>query len=144
MLLTSWARGEGLFSQELPETSDERVLADAWRRRQAQQMACVLALRANEEWFSDRRGFCLNEDLRVLGYYDNHPFADDPQRRPRMLQAACERLREEGIEALANASYPECGESAGYTVAIIFTAPTKEQQTRVQEVLHEEFKKALR
>jgi hypothetical protein len=60
-----------------------------------------------------------------------------------MLQTACERLREEGLEALAEASYPETGDETGYTVAIVFDAPTEEQRERIMEVLREEFRAEL-
>src|SRR5262249_6180037 len=82
--------------------------------------------------------------LPVLRVLQQPPLRKRPHLRDRMLEAACARLRAEGIELLATESYPMSGEDVGYTVALIFHAPAEEQQRRVTEVLDDAFMEALR
>jgi hypothetical protein len=98
-------------------------------------------LEAGSSW---REAYSGGPAYWSFGYYNNHPFASDPRLRPRMLEAARARLRAEGIGTLAEASYPESGDEEGYTVVILFDAPTEDQQMRVVDVLDDAFREALR
>lgn len=84
-------------------------------------LACAMleAEDAHENNFSSRRGTVPYPAERLLIYYDNNP-AHDRGWRPRLLALMTARLREIGVERLAEAQYPADGQDAGYTVAMAF------------------------
>jgi hypothetical protein len=135
-VLTGWARQEHLFIQELPETEDERRLTGEEWRLGAARIALFTARHFYENHRSCSWGYASWS--RYFPYYSTTRFYG-PDLRRRMLQAACERLRAEGIGVLVEAFYPVSGEDAGYTVVILFDAQTTEQQDRVLEVMDQAF-----
>lgn len=81
--------------------------------------AAALAYNTN---FSSHRGVEHWEDVDVLVVYNNHPYANDPDRRTHELAAFGQAMRQEGIRELSFASYPTEGDSAGYTFALVLDA----------------------
>jgi hypothetical protein len=69
--------------------------------------------------FKSRRGLGSFSDMDKLYLYDNSPRADGKHFRDEQLAAFRQRLQAEGITEVGFGVYPETGEDAGYTVAMI-------------------------
>jgi len=85
------------------------------------QVAAKHAAVAHENHFHTRRALWPIDDAPgVFAYIDNNPYAGDPRRRDRELQAMREWLSERGYDVLATAAYPALGdEDAGYTRTLV-------------------------
>lgn len=64
-------------------------------------LACELAIDAVENHIESRRGIWHLEKEDLLCIYDNNPYDDDPDARPRQNLRIVRRLREAGIMVLA-------------------------------------------
>ena len=65
------------------------------------ELACELAIDAVENHIESRRGIWHLEREDLLCVYDNNPYADDENARPRQTKRIARRIRESGIEILA-------------------------------------------
>lgn len=65
-------------------------------------LACDLAEDAIENHLETRRGIWHLEREDLLCIYDNNPYQDDPDARPRQSARIARRIREAGIQILAN------------------------------------------
>lgn len=65
------------------------------------ELACELAIDAVENHIESRRGIWHLEREDLLCVYDNNPYDDDPDARPRQNLRIARRIREAGIEILA-------------------------------------------
>lgn len=83
---------------------------------QGQRQAAFAARYAHELCFSSRRGV-LEADRHHLIVYDNNP--TDDGRRDRVLDELCKWIAANGGVIRGDASYPDDGESAGYTRALV-------------------------
>lgn len=81
--------------------------------------ASCLAKDAYENHFTSRRGLWYFGDLNVTCLYNNNPWEGDPGRRETETREFRRLIDAEGIEELAYEVYPEEGESAGYSYAMI-------------------------
>lgn len=98
----------------------EKILAET---------AAILAKYAHTDLFESRRGIRhIGDDLILV--YNNNPYAADPGRRDEEMALLEVWLGQVGLPALATASYPTEGDSAGYT-AVILTSGTEEDVTRI-------------
>jgi hypothetical protein len=103
------------------------MTAASWAR-----FARICAGDAHENWFSKRRGTWYVKDLGVVVVFSNSPYADGPAPREEELAEFRERLRAEGINELAYATYPD----DGYTYALILDAGL-DQQALLVEVMND-------
>lgn len=65
------------------------------------ELACELAIDAVENHLESRRGIWHLEKEDLLCIYDNNPYKDDANARPRQTARIAARIREAGIEILA-------------------------------------------
>ena len=84
-----------------------------------QELAYECARDANENHLSTHRGIWAFEDEAVLCLYNNTPYADYPTLRDEERAEFRRWLEAEGIRELAYATYPEGGERAGHTYAML-------------------------
>ena len=86
---------------------------------------------ASENNFSSRRGIYFFEDVNVLCVYNNHPYGSEPltKQTRRDKETADFRcwLKQQDIKELGYATYPETGEDAGYTYAMLLDAGADRQ-----------------
>lgn len=130
------ARWNGVFVGNPPVTTDESRNARDLAAKVAPHIAREEARLAHEENFESRRGFVnYPPSMQILVCYDNNPFAGDLGLRPRMLEHAKQTLQGIGVECLAEAQYPEEGEDAGYTVALVFYPVTQANEDEVKGIL---------
>ena len=87
------------------------------RKKDWAAFAAACARDAHLMWFSSRRGVWYFEDCDVLVLYNNHPYKH-PTLRAEELAEFRGRLRADGIEELAYATYPD----DGYTYALVVDA----------------------
>ena len=66
------------------------------------ELACELAIDAVENHIESRRGIWHLEREDLLCIYDNNPYEDDPDARPRQNFRIARRLRELGISILGH------------------------------------------
>jgi|SRR5262245_2375055 len=78
-----------------------------------------LAKLAHEGHFEQRGGVWPVKDLNCVCHFNNNPYAADRDLRGRMVEAFRMFLGSLGIEELAFATYPNDGESAGYSFAML-------------------------
>lgn len=98
-----------------------------WKTR-----AKCFARDSRENHFSSRRGLWWIEDLDVFCLYDNNPFKDfvpggGSAKRDRIIAQLQSYLRQNGHKVLASATYPEVGDSAGYTFAMLFSGRPEDE-----------------
>ena len=101
---------------------------------------CALdcARAASEEYFYSRRGTHRffddvgEEGESVLCVYNNNPYARFPSLRDDETNRFRERLRSEGIREIAYATYPELGEDAGYSYAMLIDVPGDDDELLVR------------
>ena len=96
-----------------------------------QHCAQEMARKAFEDFFPSRRGVWFLDELGVLCVYNNSPYSDGPKRRDQETTTFRRWLKKEGIREHAYATYPEAGEDAGYTYAMLLDAGAD----RLQEVI---------
>src|SRR3954447_8122143 len=85
-------------------------------------LAFLCACDAFENNFPSRRGAYFIEDKGVLCIYNNNPYAN-PTLREEETAKLRQRMKAEGLEELAYATYPfEGHEDAGYTYAMTIAA----------------------
>jgi transcriptional regulator with XRE-family HTH domain len=104
------------------------------------QFAKVCAADAHENWFESRRGTWYIKDLDVVVLYNNNPYAQYPTLRDEELAEFLSRLRAEGIQELAYATYPE----DGYTYAMVIDASRDREQFLadvMQDIMMETFRR---
>jgi hypothetical protein len=83
-------------------------------------LALAEAANAFENNFQSRSGTHLYEyDPTLVCYYNNNPANDDRFLRPGFVDTLRKRLTSFGAEELGYAKYPEGGDDAGYTIAMI-------------------------
>jgi hypothetical protein len=70
----------------------------------------------------------------VLCVYNNNPYAQHPDRRDEETATFRRWLTMNGIKELAYATYPETGEGAGYTYAMIIDAGADRQDEIAEEL----------
>jgi hypothetical protein len=85
-------------------------------------VATLMAAHAHERMFSSRRGLIEIEETSFVVLYDNHPFANDADRRARLLGLVKARLADAGVAPIAESAFPLDGIDAGYTVTLLFDA----------------------
>jgi transcriptional regulator with XRE-family HTH domain len=91
--------------------------------RWAQEFAFKCAWDACENHFPSRRGVWIFEDEGILCLFNNNPYAHMPTRRDEELAEFRRRMKVEGIQEVAYATYPPEGEEdAGYTYALLIKA----------------------
>ena len=83
--------------------------------------AYLLAWDACENNFSSWRGVWYSEEVGKICIYNNHPYRE-PGRREEETNTFRRWLKANNIKELAYATYPETGEDAGYTYAMILDA----------------------
>jgi hypothetical protein len=93
-----------------------------WRSR-----ARDLAKLAFEKWFHSRRGVWYEDD-EVLCVYNNNPYANDSKLRDKETAKFRGWLKQNGIKERAYATYPETGEDAGYTYAMLLKVSNDRRQ----------------
>jgi transcriptional regulator with XRE-family HTH domain len=98
------------------KTVDTQTKAE-WDKR-----ARYLAQHANEIHFSSRRGIWRLDDVNKLCIFNNNPYEGLPELRDQETAVFRRWLATNGIKVLAYAMYPETGEDAGYTYAMILDA----------------------
>lgn len=69
--------------------------------RQHYELACELAIDAVEHHLESRRGIWHLEKEDLLCIYDNNPYQDDADARPRQTNRIARRIHAAGIEILA-------------------------------------------
>src|SRR5262249_8078751 len=84
----------------------EKEMITKKTRASWQSLAGILARDAHENYFSSRRGVWYLEDERVLCLYNNNPYEQFPALRDQELAEFRRRMRTEGFEELAYATYP--------------------------------------
>lgn len=94
---------------------------------------------ANENHFSSRRGVWFVDNTRpFLVIFNNNPYRIEPlskqTRRDEETATFRQWLKKEGIKELAYATYPETGEEAGYTYAMLLDAG-KDRQADVMDAM---------
>jgi hypothetical protein len=94
------------------------------------QFALVCAGDAHENHFPSRRGTWYITDLDVVVLYSNNPYVAGPTLRDEELAEFRERLRADGINELAYATYPD----DGYTYAMVLDA-RRDKQALLLEVM---------
>lgn len=65
------------------------------------ELACELAVDAVQNHIESRRGIWHLEREDLLCIYDNNPYHDDPDARPRQNFRIARRIREAGIRVVA-------------------------------------------
>jgi transcriptional regulator with XRE-family HTH domain len=97
------------------------------------------AKEASENHFSSRRGVWLIKDARprAMCIYNNNPYAKDPARRDEETKEFRAWLKRRGLRELAYTTYPESGEDAGYTYAMIVESLNESVELEIAEKLRE-------
>jgi hypothetical protein len=84
------------------------------------RLARAAAEDANRNCFSSLRGILEYDDQPdVLALYNNTPYANDSERRPREEALLRQHLAARGIAELGYATFPTRGAEAGHTTAFI-------------------------
>lgn len=101
-------------------------------------LACDLAIDAVENHIESRRGIWHLEREDLLCVYDNNPYADDANARPRQNMRIVRRLRVAGIDVIAH------GESAdGYSTTMLLDC-SRDRVRLVQQIISQEVEETLR
>lgn len=100
-------------------------------RQQAQKWADYFANDACENHFECRRGVWHIADIDCLLLFDNNPYADDADRRPRQMKAITKGLKKAGIKTLACGGSQEVHDEQSYTVSLLLDC----SQDRIDEVI---------
>jgi len=123
-----------------PKPKGEKKMVAKTKQSKAdwERLAWYAAKDAQEKNFSSRRGIYFFKDVGVLCVYNNNPYGDEPlskQTRRENETAAFRRwLNKEGIKELAYATYPDIGEQAGYSYAMLLDAGY-DREAEVKEVM---------
>lgn len=105
--------------------------------QEALQWAIFYAEEAAEHNFESRRGVWYIEDLDCLLLYDNNPYANYPDVRPRQMRVLQERFEKVGIKTLAcGGSEDEVHEGQSYTVSLLLDC-SQDRMDEVMEILYE-------
>ena len=102
------------------------------------EMACEFAVDATKNSIESRRGIWHYEREYLLCVYDNNPYDDDPDARPRQNFRIVRRLREEGIKVLAH------GHDEDYYSTTMLLDCSWDQIPRVHDIVCEEVEETLR
>jgi hypothetical protein len=105
----------------------------------------AFAREAHEENFESRRGTYLFTDSDLVMYYDNNPWAGDPDLRPKQQAEIKAAMAAAGFPAVAEGSYPKKGPRfgskrsvntpRGYTIAIAYAGGS--DPSAAEKKLHE-------
>lgn len=102
------------------------------------ELACELAIDAMENQIETRRGIWHLEREDILCVYDNNPYDDDPDARPRQNLRIVRRLRAAGIAVLGHGHDPDI-----YTTTMLLDC-SRDRVYDVQEIVSEEVEETLR
>jgi hypothetical protein len=102
------------------------------------EMACELAIDAVENHIETRRGIWHLEREDLLCIYDNNPYSDDPDARPRQNHRITKRLGDVGISVLAHGHSDD-----QYTTTMLLDC-SRDRVREVQEIVCEEVEETLR
>jgi hypothetical protein len=92
---------------------------------------------AHENHFPSRRGVWHFEDLDVLVFYNNNPYAKFPNARDEETAEFRAALKARGIEELAYAAYPPPEDDhPGYTYAMVVNA-SRDREDELAAVMHD-------
>ena len=106
-------------------------------RKEAQKWADYFANDFGENHFESRRGVWHIEDIDCLLLYDNNPYANDADRRPRQMKEITKRLKKAGIKTLAcGGSEDEVHEGEPYTVSLLLDC-SRDRMDEVIEIAQE-------
>jgi transcriptional regulator with XRE-family HTH domain len=105
-------------------------------------LARFWAEEAGENHFPSRRGVWFLDKLGVLCVYNNHPYAAYPTLRDQETEEFRAWLKQKRIKELGYATYPESGQDAGYTYAMLLDAGEDRQQ-EVVDALQEIIMKSI-
>lgn len=101
-------------------------------------LACELAIDAVENHIESRRGIWHLEREDLLCIYDNNPYEDDPDARPRQNFRIARRLREEGIAILGH------GHDEDHYSTTILLDCSWDRIPVVKQIISEEVEETLR
>lgn len=101
-------------------------------------LASEIAREAHEHNFESHWGASELEDGDGFYVFDNHPYQQDPDRRPRQHAELIAYLETRGCKLLATASYPDKGDEAGYTVAHVLQSADPSTDRLAAETRHRE------
>lgn len=102
------------------------------------ELACELAVDAVENHIESRRGIWHLEREDLLCIYDNNPYEDDPEARPRQNFRIVRRLRCAGIGILAHGHDDE-----HYSTSILLDC-SWDRIPLVKQIVSEEVEETLR
>lgn len=102
------------------------------------ELACELAVDAAENHIESRRGIWHLEREDLLCIYDNNPYSDDPDARPRQNFRIVRRLREEDIAVLGHGH-----DDDHYTTTILLDC-SWDRIPLVKHIVSEEVEETLR
>ncbi len=101
-------------------------------------LACELAIDAVENHIESRRGIWHLEKEDLLCIYDNNPYDDDPDARPRQNLRIVRRLRDAGIAVLA------LGHDQDHYTTTILLDCSWDRIPLIKEIISEEVEETLR
>jgi len=102
------------------------------------ELACELAIDAVENHIESRRGIWHLEREDLLCIYDNNPYEDDPDARPRQSFRISRRIREAGITILG------LGHDEDHYTTTILLDCSWDRIPLIKEIISEEVEETLR
>ena len=102
------------------------------------ELACELAVDALENNIESRRGIWHLEKEDLLCIYDNNPYDDDADARPRQNFRIVRRLREAGIKVLSHGH-----DNEHYTTTMLLDC-SWDRIPLVRDIVSEEVEETLR
>lgn len=105
-----------------------------------------IASYAHETLFEHRRGMGQLTDSRAeIGIYvfDKNPYGVHPAEREREHADLIALLMRRGCRLAARAAYPADGDSAGYTVAMVFVSASSEAALADESAAYDHYERLL-
>lgn len=106
--------------------------------KQYYELACELAVDAVENHIESRRGIWHLEREDLLCIYDNNPYADDEDARPRQNNRIMRRIEDAGIQILSEGHDPD-----QYTTTMVLDC-SWDRIPLVKQIICEEVDETLR